>query len=481
MTSWVVVAGEGQLPGKSHHFIGDVATRHARDIAGSTWSVGAETMDRDFTVYRNWKQYLGPLGVKHARLQSGWAKTEKERGKYDWAWLDEIVDDMVAQGVTPWICICYGNPIYSDGGGVGLGDGWPRGEESLAAWDRYVGSLVNRYQSRVNEWEIWNEPGLHSKKDNAKSDPHEVAIEYADFFIRTAMVVRREQPQARILGLSLPGIPLPFAGDVLKRLKERNALALLDELTYHPYNENPDASYAAVGQLREMLRSYAPNAIVRQGENGCPSVKGGFGAIAKADWTETAQAKWALRRLLGDLGRDIPTSYFSICDMRYPNACNHKGLLAINDDKTVHHVKQAYHSIQRITAIFDDTVHRIPEFLGKVDGAGKGRTYSMFGYRADSGANIVALWRDGNRPDEHPDIEEITVTLPGVTFLHPVWVDLLNGNVFAIDAQMWTEKDGVTTFRQTPGYDSPVLIAEESAIPLVSKHADDTTTGRATP
>jgi hypothetical protein len=49
--------------------------------------------------------------VKLARIQSGWAKTEQEKGKYDWAWLDEIIPDMVAQGVEPWVCICDVNTI----------------------------------------------------------------------------------------------------------------------------------------------------------------------------------------------------------------------------------------------------------------------------------------------------------------------------------------------------------------------------------
>ena len=37
----------------------------------SSWSVGAETMDRNFTLYSEWSQYLGPLGVKRARVQAG--------------------------------------------------------------------------------------------------------------------------------------------------------------------------------------------------------------------------------------------------------------------------------------------------------------------------------------------------------------------------------------------------------------------------
>ena len=79
-------------PGEGYTRLGTVQPRAAREIAGSNWSVGAETMDRDFTIYENWKEYLGPLGAKKARLQCGWAKTEPRRGEFQWQWLDAITD-----------------------------------------------------------------------------------------------------------------------------------------------------------------------------------------------------------------------------------------------------------------------------------------------------------------------------------------------------------------------------------------------------
>ncbi len=60
-------------------------------------------MDRNFSNFGSWRAYLAPLGAKHARLQSGWGKTEQQPGVYDFAWLDEVVDGMLAVGVTPWL------------------------------------------------------------------------------------------------------------------------------------------------------------------------------------------------------------------------------------------------------------------------------------------------------------------------------------------------------------------------------------------
>ena len=37
----------------------------------SLWSVGCETLDRDYAVFENFKQYVGETGVGFARIQSG--------------------------------------------------------------------------------------------------------------------------------------------------------------------------------------------------------------------------------------------------------------------------------------------------------------------------------------------------------------------------------------------------------------------------
>ena len=39
--------------------------------------------------------------VKWVRVQSGWQRTERERGKYDFGWLDAIVDRLRSDGMTP--------------------------------------------------------------------------------------------------------------------------------------------------------------------------------------------------------------------------------------------------------------------------------------------------------------------------------------------------------------------------------------------
>ena len=444
-----------QQLGDGYRYIGKIQPRHARDISGSNWSIGAETMGRDYTVYANWQQYLGPLGVKKARIQSGWAKTEQQRGVYSWDWIDEIVLDMVDQGVEPWVCLCYGNPIYPGGGGTTLAGDLVSSEEALQAWERYVAAMVDRYAQHVDEWELWNEPRVGRGKGS---------IQYAKFVIRTARVIKQRQPDAEIMFAAGGAFDSVFAKEVLEYLRGQECLSLVDTIVYHPYSYNPDSKTAAVDRLRKTARSFASHIDIRQGENGAPSRRGTYGALPDYDWSEQSQAKWALRRLLGDLGQDVPSSYFAICDMKYPDGINFKGLLSINDDKTVNERKLAYYAVQHLTALFDDTVLRTKDFSARVVSEDKDSEFAIFGYRGTKGGTFVTLWRSSDTPGERPQFEQVDLLIDQVQFEHPIWVDLLTGQVYEIDSSRWNANTQGTTFKGIAVYDSVVVIVERKEI-----------------
>ena len=166
--------------------IGRLAVRDAKDIKSSKWSIGCETMDRDYADWNAYKSFLGPLGAKHGRLFSGWAKTEQEKGKYDFAWLDHQVREMAAMGVKPWICLSYGNPVWGSDFRLGMRvKQVTDNAEAFDAWIRYCTACVERYKDVVDEWEVWNEPFNQGE-------------EYAEMFYRTAKAIRSVQPSAKI-------------------------------------------------------------------------------------------------------------------------------------------------------------------------------------------------------------------------------------------------------------------------------------------
>ncbi|MFW5831166.1 MAG: hypothetical protein ACOCVA_02870, partial [Prolixibacteraceae bacterium] len=110
--------------------IAEIKPRSSHEIAASPWGIGGETMDRDYTIFENWKEYLAPLGAKKIRLQAGWGKTDKGNGNYDFHWLDEIVDGVIAAGVEPWLQTSYGNEAHEGGGSPYLGGAIPDSPEA---------------------------------------------------------------------------------------------------------------------------------------------------------------------------------------------------------------------------------------------------------------------------------------------------------------------------------------------------------------
>jgi len=441
--------------GISFKQVGRIKPRHANQIRSSNWSVGAETMDRDYTIYRNWKDYLRPLGIKKARIQGGWAKTEKRKGVYDFNWLDEIIFDMDDQGVEPWMCLCYGNSLYSDGGGVRLGAQIPSSEKSLRAWTQWVRAVVSRYMDVIDEWEIWNEPNL--RKAN-------VAKNYACFMLHTAENIRKIQPDAKILTMSTAGVDTKFVREVLEIAKQQNKLHLIDQVTYHPYSHNPDKSYKAVDGLRRIVKDFSARITIRQGENGCPSMRRKTKALRDYDWTEVSQAKWALRRLLGDLGRDIESSYFAIMDMKYPDEMNVKGLLKSRENQTVEYTKPSYHAAQNLASVFDDRLTRIKNFRYTADTE---KSLSVFAYKnGQTGTHIVTMWFGGENPSDNNTLNNIDFTLMNVRFEQPVYIDLRTGVVYEIPKSIYSKVGDKYIFHAVPCYDSPILIADQDCIYL---------------
>lgn len=452
--------GKGAVRGAVGGFprIGKLVVRHAREITSSTWSVGGETMDRDFAIYNNYKEYLGPLGAKAIRLQAGWAKCEKVAGQYDWAWLDEIIDDALAQGVRPWLEASYGNPIYPDGGGTGLGGGMPKSPEALAGWDRWVAAMVARYKDRVTEWEIWNEPdGGHGITADA----------FAEFHLRTATIIRSQQPAARIYALALASTgKTEFAETLLKLAKERGQLGLIDAITIHGYPRNPDDT-GPVERFRELVSRYSDRIEIRQGETGAPSGET-VGALRAVPWTEVKQAKWDLRRMLAHHGKGVPFNLFTLCELKYsqPNMTgfNRKGLLRCNEDMTVAGPKLAYFAAQRVFSIFDDNMERIADFKFEVV---PGEKVAAFGYRKRAGGAIaVTAWLSGAPPEDSNVATPIDLSIPGARFDTPVFADLMSGDVHEIPADRCVADAAGTTFKRLPLYDAPVLIAEKAALPI---------------
>ncbi len=276
-------------------------------------SIGFECLDRDMFNAEKCYAPLGLTGIKHARCQTGWVKCEKQKGVYDFAWLDSVSDNLAARGITPWFCVGYGNPLYMDNIPNAAAVGCVPtlyGKETLQAWKNYVRALAEHFKSRVTHFEIWNEPDnaqfWHPAKPNAR--------QYAELVSVTGKILREVIPDCRI-----GGCVSGFYFDYIEQFAQSISAGDIDFFTYHAYAKSPENNYLEnVKYIRRIFNEYGlGNVELWQGENGFPSW------FPENHWlrpsgrgSERQQAVWQLRRYFLDASAGIKlSSFFQIADM----------------------------------------------------------------------------------------------------------------------------------------------------------------------
>ena len=435
--------------------IGVLRPRSTDEITGSMFTLGCEVLDRDFADYDEYKEYIVPLGIGTVRFQGGWAKSEKVPGKYDFAWLDHLVDDACSRGLNVLLETDYGNPAYPGGGGSDLAGGFPNSDEALAAWDRWVEAMATRYKGKVRDWAMWNEPDIGKVKTVA---------EIVEFNIRTAKIIRRIIPDARIAGLSLAHNDDQF-DEYIALLAEKGELESFEWIIYHGYTHNPDIAYDTGTRLQNFLARRTAKVKLRQGENGCPSERTTRFALQGVDWSELSQAKWDLRRYIGDIAHGVETSVFTICDFNHiGREINRKGLLRAEADHKVVRPKLSYHAIQHMTSVFDDALAPVSPDCAAVFFK---RNCAAFPFADKSGrGSLLAYWDRSDVPGDRQETEPADILFRGVAFDEPVLVDLVSGSVYAIPADRVSRQGEYVRFRGMPVSDAPFLIAEKRLLHL---------------
>ena len=271
---WSLTWKKMQTTGPELELVGALPTRTTHELGASDWSVGCETLDRDYADFDSYKPYLSELGVTSARIQSGWARCEKQKGRYDFAWIDHIVDGMLEEGVQPWINLGYGNPLY--GAEKGLGSKIFTDEPTMKAWLKFVETIVARYRNKVHEWEIWNEPNLGENRTNYDA--------YASLLSHTVETIRRVQPDAVIIGPTF----VHETQELCKRLDAANIPYIFVDSVIpdtHPVATFTTDHYTCGFLLGKLLLSM--------------SAKEGFVAILGAQRTGNERASTSLERRRG--------------------------------------------------------------------------------------------------------------------------------------------------------------------------------------
>lgn len=451
---WSLTWKKMQTTGPELELIGTLPTRTTHELGASDWSVGCETLDRDYADFDSYKPYLSELGVTSARIQSGWARCEKQKGRYDFARIDHIVDGMLEEGVQPWINLGYGNPLY--GAEKGLGSKIFTDEPTMKAWLKFVETIVARYRDKVHEWEIWNEPNLGENRTNYDA--------YASLLSHTVETIRRVQPDAVIIGMGLSRMPLGYTEHVLDLLRERGQLGMIDYVSFHPYHENPDDATPGIEALARLVKSYDPDIRLFQGESGCPATLEWAHALRYYEWNEYSQAKWVARRMANDWMMGIRSSIFTFVDLQYPNMQQSFGLLRTNLFKEVVYKRPSFHAVQHMVNLFRPELRSAGRLNHE---SNTPRRLTVAGIERQKDGTLVGavVWQNDRIPSDNLAFEPIELWIEGLSLKDPVLIEMITGRIYALPKYHGHSGDGRMKFTGLPVWDSPVVILERSALP----------------
>ena len=381
-----------------------------------------------------------------------------------------IVDQLRGIGIEPWFNLGYGKRLYTPEATNQFAVGWAPlwSAEAREGWLRFVRALAENFRERVTCWEIWNEPNHRNFWKPRDADP----AEYVEFVRMTAPVIRQAVPGAKIVGPAVWG-PAYFKGCFDLGLGE-----LLDKVSYHWYSVTPEKRYEeGVCGCREVLSEHGLELPLWQGESGCPSESAGTGALAGAEWSESLQARWIVRRTLNDLRLRVElTSTFHAVDMLYPNEdgtpdgrLNPKGLIR----RATYTPKPAYAAYQCLCALFDAEIQWAdrPLTVSPADGLPLDQSHLLKASFLRGGRPLYAYWLPSDLPAALP-MRTVDLVIPGVPDIAldmPVLIDPLLGKVYRLtDA---TRLGGSWRVPAAPLSDCPLIVTEFSAVELTPANA----------
>ncbi|MBC2603649.1 hypothetical protein J3R74_001651 [Puniceicoccus vermicola] len=180
-------------------------------------------------------------------------------GEYDFSSMDEIVGEIRGRGLDLMLCI---NSVPK------TLDEDPDSEVfNLVEYKDLMTQLVRRYKDDVQYWEIVNEPNSGHHGKTLGTNNQDRAQKYVAVLKAAYEVVKREDPEAQVVGISgCPGF-VPWLDAVMAA----GGGPYFDIVTIHNYRTSPiqnSARKQEVLKVREILNQYGKDAPIWNGEFG---------------------------------------------------------------------------------------------------------------------------------------------------------------------------------------------------------------------
>lgn len=200
------------------------AVRIGISPGASIGSLSAADLDRELALAKD-------AGAFSIRVDIDWSAIESTRGRFDWAKTDQVIDAIAAHGMCPYGLIAYTPRWARVAAAVNDSHSRPANASQFAAFAK---TAVQRYQNRVNLWEVWNEPNIVSF---FKPKPDVAA--YSTLLRLTYQAIKQVQPNSTVLAGGMA--PAEDSGgnisgtSFLAQMYSQGSNQYFDAFNVHPY------------------------------------------------------------------------------------------------------------------------------------------------------------------------------------------------------------------------------------------------------
>ena len=165
-----------------------------------------------------------PLGARYLRCAFSWNGIEKQQGRYQWRFWDDLVAAAERRGIGLIPYVAY-TPEWA---ARDRRDFYKQPPRDSRLYANFLRVLAARYRGRIRSWEIWNEP---DNKDYWTGS----AAEFADLVTLAARGIRDADPSAvLVLGGMANGPSAFFHSLIIDHHIDR----VVDVVALHAYPES---------------------------------------------------------------------------------------------------------------------------------------------------------------------------------------------------------------------------------------------------
>ncbi|EDQ90722.1 uncharacterized protein MONBRDRAFT_24380 [Monosiga brevicollis MX1] len=265
---------------------------------------------------------LAPV-FKIVRTDFVWARVEHERGVYDFAAYDRLLNSTSAHDIRNYWILDYGNPLYCNGTDA------PATPEAIAAFVNYSIAAMQRYATHDIIFELYNEPDLPKTssgltKATVLRPGHQLGAWYPVPNATAYMDLYQALVEAMQSKGLLGKVPLvapassQAANEFLVTCFERGMLETVDGVSVHPYRSDiPETVLNDYATLRGLIAKYTNRTVpIVSGEwgyNTCFDANGPcpcYEAHNAPHTTTQEQAQFLPRMWLLNIMAGVPISIF---------------------------------------------------------------------------------------------------------------------------------------------------------------------------